>query len=105
MDEFGQLKKTVTDLSPVMSSYLSKTGTRYHLHPELVNVGDTETCSLCVACLQLMNEEIEIEIEIEGIDPDSPDAEAKLDEMEEGEREAAADDRYDAMRDDRREEA
>lgn len=78
MDEFGQLKKTVTDLSPVMSSYLSKTGVRYHLHPELVNVGDTETCSLCVACLQVMNEEIEIEIEIEGIDPDSPDAEVKI---------------------------
>jgi hypothetical protein len=57
MGDSGQLKKTVTDLSPVISSHLSKAGTRYHLHPELANVGGTETCSLCVLCLQLMNEE------------------------------------------------
>ncbi len=68
MDDSGQLKKTVTDLSPVMSSRLSKAGTRYHLLPELVNVGDTETCSMCVLCLQLMNEGIEVE----SIDLDSP---------------------------------
>jgi hypothetical protein len=61
MGDSGQLKKTVTDLSPVMSSHLSKAGTRYHLHPELVSVGGAETCSLRARCLRLMNEEIEFD--------------------------------------------
>ncbi len=62
MGDSGQLKKTVTDLSPVMSSHLSEAGTRNHLHPELVSIDDTETCSLCVRCLRRINEEIEFDI-------------------------------------------
>ena len=59
MDESGVLKETATDLSPVMSSCLSETGTRYHLHPELVKTGETtEMCCLCVPCLHLVKEEI-----------------------------------------------
>ena len=61
MDESGQLQKAITDLSSIISSYLSEDGTRYLLHSELVSVGDTETCSQCVPCLQLMKEEEEIE--------------------------------------------
>ncbi len=75
MDDSGVLRKTATDLSPVMSSFLSKTGTRYHLHPELIKIRETtEMCSLCVPCLRLVEEEIEIG----SINLDSADAEVKL---------------------------
>ena len=55
------LRETVTDLSPVMSSFLSENGTRYHLHPELIKIRETtEMCSFCVPCLRLVEEEIAI---------------------------------------------
>ncbi len=75
MDDSGVLRKTATDLSPVMSSFLSKTGTRYHLHPELIKIRETtEMCCLCVPCLRLVEEEIAIG----SINLDSADAEVKL---------------------------
>ena len=76
MDESGVLRETATDLSPVMSSHLSEeTGTRYHLHPELVKTGDTtEMCCFCVNCLHLVKEEIAIG----SINLKLPGAEVKL---------------------------
>jgi hypothetical protein len=74
MDESGLLKEDVTDLSPIMSSFLSTNGTRYHLHPELTHKGDeAESCFLCVTCLQLVNEENSIA----NVDSASPEAGVK----------------------------
>ena len=59
MGESGVLNDSPTDLSPIMSTFMSANGTRYHLHPELVKKGEVEVISLCVDCLQLVNEEEE----------------------------------------------
>jgi hypothetical protein len=53
MGESGVLNESPTDLSPIMSTFMSTTGTRYHLHPELVKEGEVEVISVCVDCLQL----------------------------------------------------
>ena len=63
MGESGVLKDSVTDLSPIMSSFMSANGTRYHLHPELVKKGEVEVISLCVNCLELVKEENDAETE------------------------------------------
>ena len=73
MGESGVLNESPTDLSPIMSTFMSANGTRYHLHPELVKQGEVEVISLCVDCLQLVKEEDDAGT----IDPESPDAEAK----------------------------
>ena len=74
MGESGVLKDSVTDLSPIMSSFMSANGTRYHLHPELVKKGEVEVISLCVNCLELVNEENDAETET--LDPESLDTDA-----------------------------
>ena len=74
MSESGVLLASPTDLSPIMSTFMSSNGTRYHLHPELVKEGEVEVISVCVDCLQLVKEEDDAGT----IDPESPDAEAKI---------------------------
>ena len=74
MGESGVLNDSSTDLSPIMSTFMSANGIRYHLHPELVNQGEVEAISLCVDCLQLVKEEDDAGT----IDPEAPDAEAKI---------------------------
>ena len=73
MGESGVLKESPTDLSPIMSTFMSSNGTRYHLHPELVKQGEVEVIYLCVDCLQLVKEEDDAGT----IDLESPDDEAK----------------------------
>ena len=74
MGESGVLNDSPTDLSPIMSTFMSANGTRYHLHPELVKQGEVEVINVCVDCLQLVKEEDDAGT----IDPESPDAEAKI---------------------------
>ena len=74
MGESGVLKDSATDLSSIMSSFMSVNGTRYHLHPELVKKGEVEVISLCVDCLQLVKEEAEDDagtIDLESVDVDA----------------------------------
>jgi hypothetical protein len=73
MSEHGKLDDHRTDLSPIMSSYLSCNGQRYHLHPELVN-SVKEICHVCSSCLQLIEQEEEAIL----LDPTAPDFETKL---------------------------
>jgi len=66
MDSSGKLNDYTTDLSPIMSSYLSaNTRKRHHLHPELINVVDgVETCDFCVKCIELMTGEQNAEVAV-----------------------------------------
>ena len=73
MGESGVLNDSPTDLSPIMSTFMSSNGIRYHLHPELVQEGEGEVISVCVDCLQLIKEEDDAGT----IHLDSPDAEVK----------------------------
>ena len=77
MGESVVLNDSPTDLSPLMSTFMSANGSRYHLHPELVKKGEVEVIFLCVDCLQLVNEEEE-EDDAGTIDPESPNAEVKI---------------------------
>ena len=53
MSASGVLQDELTDLSAIMSSYLStENGKRYHVHPELV--GRKEEIDVCCACLKLV---------------------------------------------------
>ena len=75
MDEFGVLNARVTDLSPIMSSFLAKSGIRYHVHPECIFIQNgQEMCMVCVDCLRFVQEESTIG----AIDPALPDAEVEL---------------------------
>ena len=76
MGESGVLNDSPTDLSPIMSTFMSANGYRYHLHPELVKNGEVEVIFLCVDCLQLVNEEKEDDAGT--IDPESTNAEVKI---------------------------
>ena len=57
MNKDGVLDAGNTDISCIMSSYLAaKNGTRYHLHPELVDES-TETVDVCTSCMRLIHAE------------------------------------------------
>ena len=74
MQECGLLNEDITDLSPIMSSYLCQENQkRYHLHPEAIRLNPTniEVCDLCVGCLSLVSEERDAGT----IDPEASDAE------------------------------
>ena len=80
MGESGVLNDSPTDLSPIMSTFMSSNGIRYHLHPELVQEGEGEVISVCVDCLQLIKEEDDAGT----IHLDSPDAEVKTEKRNGG---------------------
>jgi len=70
MSSNGELMDEKTNLSPIASSFLSKSGKRMNLHTELVNAAN-ETCDFCTACLQVLRHDAYAATNIEIFEDDA----------------------------------